>query len=209
MRRPLFTLLMLILAAALFAGLALTMRRAQREAAAAATDLLDAPPPRPVADVASAVRAMNLVTVEIDAKVKVERGDDNWRGEAWASIEVPVRLHYGCDLSGLESSAVAYSPLAGSGYVVRIPRPRRIATEIFGAQESVQVRTGWLRLRSRAGEYYLGLARRDASDRARDLVLLPDDAARVERETRDRVAQLVRSIVGPRAAVEVVFAETP
>lgn len=210
MRGRAFAILLFVLAAGLFAGLAIVMRQAQRTAVAAAEQADPVRPPRPVTEVASAVRAMKLVSVEIDTRVKVERGDESWRGDVMASVVVPVRLYYGTDLSKLSGDAVAFSPLIGAGsYVVRIPPPTRIATEVFSEREQVEVSTGWLRLRSRAGEYYLGLARRDASDQARDLALLPADEERVERETKERVGQLVRSIVGERAKVEVVIAGGP
>jgi hypothetical protein len=71
------------------------------------------------------------------------------------------------------------------------------------------VSTGWLRRRPRAGEYYLSQARRDLSDQARELVLLPDDAARVEKTTKEQVGAMVRSIVGAKASVEVTFKDEP
>jgi hypothetical protein len=76
---------------------------------------------------------------------------------------------------------------------------------VFSEREAPQVQAGWLRLRSMAGEYYLSQARKDASDEARELVLLPQDAAKVEEVTREQVGALVRSIVGKDAEVEVVY----
>lgn len=123
---------------------------------------------------------------------------------------MPVRLSFGTDLAKLDATKVGYSTLlpglSGPGaYVIRVPRPTRIATEIFSDQEQAEVRAGGLRLRSRAGEYYLGLARRDAAPAARDLELLPDDAAKVEEITRSQVESLIRKIVGNDAGVHVVF----
>jgi hypothetical protein len=165
-------------------------------------------PTRPIADVTQAVRAMKLVTVEIDTKVKVERGETSWRGDVAATVEVPVRISYGTDLSGLDASRVGFSEL-GQAYVVRIPKPTRVATEVFSEKEALLVKVGWLRLRSRAGEYYLGLARRDSSSVAREVELLPHDAEKVERITLEQVRDLVSKIVGKDAAVIVRFESTP
>jgi hypothetical protein len=196
---------------AVFAGLAAYLHQVQDsmlQAARAQTAMDADKPPRPLAEVTQAVRALKLITVEIDTKVKVERGDSSWRGDVQASIEAPVRLSYGTDLSKMDVDGVTYSPLLGRGsYVVKVPRPTRIATEVFNAKENELVRIGWLRLRSRAGEYYLGQARRDLPDEARELVLLPEDTAKVERVTKEQVEALVKAIVGDRADVTVVFGE--
>lgn len=202
----------LALAGTLFAGLAWWLHAQQagavRSALLAAS--LDAPPREP-ADVTSALRAMKLVTVEIDTRVTVERSDRGWRGDVSAKVTVPVRLSYGTDLSKMKTEAVGFSALgaAAGTYVVRVPRPTRVATEVFSEKERADVEAGWLRLRSRAGEYYLGLARRDAPEAARDLTLRPEDAERVERVTREQVETLVRTIVGKDARVRVVFDEAP
>ncbi|MDX2131901.1 MAG: DUF4230 domain-containing protein [Planctomycetota bacterium] len=161
-----------------------------------------APPSPAPADVARAMRAMKLVTVEIDTTVSVRRGDTSWRGDVAASVEVPVRLAYGTDLSGLAGDAVGVSVF--DGLVVRIPPPQRVATEVFPERERTEVETGWLRMRSRAGEYYLGLARRDAAQAAREMTLRPEDQARVERVTVEQVTALVKSIVGGAVPVKVV-----
>lgn len=175
---------------------------------------VDTPAPRPIAAVTSALRSLKLVTVEIDTTVSVERGDASWRGDVSARLTVPVRLSYGTDLSKMTASNIGFSSLVSGAsgamgcYVVRVPRPSRIATQTFGEQERAEVHAGGMRLRSRAGEYYLGLARRDASPAARDLDLNPDDAAKVEEITREQVEKLVRTIVGQHADVRVVF-ESP
>jgi hypothetical protein len=187
---------LLLAAGALFAALSLWMRAQQ---AAAVDHAARAPDVRPLAEVATALRAMKLVTVEIDA---------SWRGDVAARVTVPVRLSYGTDLSAITAEGVAFSPVGGA-YVVRVPPPQRIATEVFGEKEKIEVEAGGLRLRSRAGEYYLGLARQGTSEAARELVLLEDDARRVREVTRQQVERLIRSIVGDRALVRVLFSEGP
>lgn len=162
-------------------------------------------PPRPVAEVTQAIRTLKLVTVEIDTKVKIEKSDESWRGDVSVLLEAPVRLSYGTDLSKMSVDSVAFSPLNGlrGGYIVRIPRPTRIAMEVFSEKEAPLVKTGWLRLRSRAGEYFLGQARKDLPGEARELVLLPKDAEKVDAATREQVEKLVRTIVGGDGDVHV------
>jgi hypothetical protein len=180
------------------------LQEAQLAATRAAVEVNELGPPRPVAEVASAVETTKLVSVEIDTKVKVERGEASWRGDVRAAIEVPVRLSYGVDLSRMRTDRLAWSP-ASRAYVVIVPPPTRIATEIFPERKEPDVEVGWLRLRSQAGEYFLSQARRDAAAAAAALELRPDDARRVEEATRNRLAALVRSIVGPDVGVIVRF----
>lgn len=164
---------------------------------------------RQVADVASALRAAKLVTVEIDTSVSLSRGDASWRGDAMATLKVPVRLHYGVDMAGMKVDGVGVSPLTPEVCIVRVPGPTRIATEVFLEEEKAEVEVGWMRLRSRAGEYYLGQARRDAAAAAREMVLTPDDAENVERITREQVERVVRKVLGEGVSVRVVFEERP
>jgi len=180
------------------------------QSAKAQAELDSDKPPRPLAEVTQAVRSLKLVTVEIDTKVKVERGDSSWRGDVQASIESPVRLSYGTDLSRMQADGVTYSPLLGHGaYVIKVPRPTRISTEVFNAKANELVNTGWLRLRSRAGEYYLSQARKDVPEEARELVLLPEDAAKVEQVTKEQVTSLIKTIVGDKPDVLVLFGDAP
>lgn len=193
---------------ALFVGLALFLSHQQRTLVARAVSETIEAPVRPIADVASAVRASKLVTVEIDTSVALSRGDSSWRGDVVASLTVPVRLHYGVDLSGLDAASVGVSPSTRL-WVVRVPPPTRIATEVFEEKQSPQIEVGWLRLRSRAGEYYLGQARKDAASAARDLTLRPEDAQHVRDLSREQVEGLLRSILGPEAKVKVIFNDAP
>jgi hypothetical protein len=204
-----FALVLAMLAAALFAGLAFVMRRMEARA-------LDAPAirdqltpegrPRPLAEVAQTLRQSKLVTVEVQTAVASLSENESWRGDVEARVVAPVRLLYGTDLSNLQVERVVYSPVSGA-YLVKIPPPERIATEVYGSDEDINVRLGWLRFRSLSGEYHLGLARRDLHDRAVEVTLSPEDAAMVRRTTLEQVTALVRSIVGDRAAVQVVFDE--
>lgn len=207
---------LLLTAGAVFGAAFLLMRREEQRALDTLRTLdINRQAQRPVAEVASALRSLKLITVEIDTSVTVEKSDFSWRGDVSAKVTVPVRISFGTDLSAMSVTNIAHTTLftgglpGSSGYVVRVPRPTRIATEIFSEQEKAEVQAGGLRLRSRAGEYYLGLARRDAAPAARELVLLPQDAARVEEVTREQVATLVRTVTGDATPVRVIFEEPP
>lgn len=207
-RRPLRFII--LGAVVVFVGLALWVRSSEKLALQrASASFVSEPVTRPPAEVTSALRAMKLVTVEIDTLVRVERGDTSWRGDVLASVEVPVRLHFGVDLSTLRADSVAKSPVPGVGYTVRIPRPTRLSAEIFTDREKHHVEAGWMRLRSQAGEYHLSQARKDAPMEARRLTLLPGDAARVEQVTREQVERLVRSVVGESVPVRIIFEDGP
>lgn len=196
-----------ISAAALFCALAAYLRSLETAALSspAITEQLTASgKARPLAAVSQALREMKLVTVAIDTTVTATTGHDSWRGDVQATIRAPVRLLYGADLSRIDAGAMAYSPLS-RGYHIRIPAPERIATEVCGDSEDAEVQIGWLRFRSVAGEYYLGQARKNLYERARDLTLSPADAAFVRRATREQTEALVRKIVGPDAPVTIAF----
>lgn len=165
-------------------------------------------PPRPLADVAKAVRSMKLVTVEVETEVEAIVTDVSWRGDISAKVSAPAKLLYGTDLAQMDVSAIGFSPLTKT-YVVRVPRPTRIATEVWAEQETMELTTGWLRLRSRAGEYYLGLARKSLTDRARNLRLSEDDAEKVSRVTKEQVEALVKQLIGKDADVAVSYVGAP
>jgi hypothetical protein len=196
------TVILALLASVVFATTAGYLRWLERRAATPALDdQFAAGRLRPVAEVARKIKAMKLVTVEVETRATSEQAHESWRGDVHASVRAPVRLLFGTDLSRVDS--VTFGPLAGE-YRVRVPRPERIATEVDGGQEESRVSVGWLRLRSRAGEYWLGRARTGLYEEARRLMLSPDDAAEVRETTRRQVADLVRRLVGP-ARVTVVF----
>lgn len=163
-------------------------------------------PPRPLVDVATAVKAMKLVTVEIETEVTAAMQDESWRGDISAKVTAPARLSYGTDLSRIDVQAVGFSPVTRS-YVLRIPRPIRIATEVWSDRERLEVSTGWLRLRSRAGEFYLGLARKNLAERARAMELREEDAEKVARVTLEQVESLAKKFIGDDAKVIVEYAE--
>lgn len=167
-----------------------------------------APPPDEFARVLDAVRSLQLVTVELHTVVSAQASHESWRGPVRARVEAPARLLYATDLSGLRADALGFSPVARA-YAVRVPAPTRLAAEVQTDEESIAVQLGWGRFRSRAGEYYLGLARKALTERARAMPLSPADEAFVRRTTREQVADLVRAIVGPGVSVRVTLDDEP
>lgn len=195
------------LAAVVFVALALFMRGMERQVISRARvdeQLTAAGKARPLAEVARAIQQMKLVTVEVDSQVEALTAHESWRGDVAAKVNAPVKLLYGADLSRMTVGAITLSPVSG-GLLIKIPRPERIATEVCGDSESIDVTLGWLRLRSRAGEYYIGLARHDLYQRARELTLSPADAAFVRKTTREQTEAMVKKIVGGRTPVAVVY----
>lgn len=198
----------LLIGAALFAILAGLLR--WQENSIRQASLSDAPLAgagvRVEAGVLKAVRAAKLVTIELQTTVTAQSSSESWRGDVAATVRAPVRILFGTDLSNLADNALSADPF-GRSLVVTVPPPTRLATEVLGEGEKVEVTTGWLRLRSMAGEYHLGVARRGLYEAARNMTVKPDDARQIEDATRQQVAQLVRAVAGERVSVEVRFAE--
>jgi hypothetical protein len=221
MRDRLFMIVLVLLAAGVFAGLASFLSWQQTRALAA----VDEPPPadaaaapaaapRPLADTARLIRDLKLVTVEIRTTVDSQRTDQSWRGDVHATVSAPVRLLYGCDLSAVvadaDSSAAAWlrPNLLTGGYTLRVPRPERIAAEIDGQAQHTDVRVGWGRFRDLAGEYHLGQARAGLHEAARRLEPTPAQRRQIEQMTREQLVALVRAISG-ESRITVEFFDPP
>lgn len=194
---------------AVFLGLLGYLRRLEH----AAADPAGAPaagetPPLLTADrivaIRDAVRSLKVVTVEIMTSVTSSSSDDSIWGGVNASVTAPVRLLYGTDLQNLSDKAVVFSPVHKL-YSVKVPPPARISTEVLGQFEDAKVITGWMRSRKTAGEYHLGVARRDLHLRTQALTLDGEQMERVRRTTREQVEALVRKIAGGEATVTVQF----
>ncbi|MCG3128710.1 MAG: hypothetical protein CHACPFDD_03601 [Phycisphaerae bacterium] len=161
---------------------------------------------RPIAEVVSAVKAMDLVTTRIQTRVHKSIESDVWRGRTYADVAAPVTYLYGVDLANLRAEDVQFGPLTRT-YVLRVPAPRRLAVEVDMNQRAENVSVSGLRLRSRSGEYYLGLSRVGLYEEARQTVLPGETLERIRDESGERLRELVQNIVGPDARVEVVFDE--
>lgn len=159
-------------------------------------------------DVARAIQAAKLITCEIDTEVRVDRGDENWRGIVRASVVTPVRMRYGVDLESIDVDSFVFSPISHEGtgvMVITVPYPILLGTEIYSARERTLVEAEGLRLRSIGGEYYLGLARRDVADAARRLILKPADEMRVREITSMQIKSLIEKIIGDDVVIFVRF----
>lgn len=193
-----------MLACALFGGLAMVMRRAQVEFLRVASESSRAAPADEVPELAQTLRALKLITVEINTTVATESTDASWRGDVMASVRAPVTLYYGVDLAGLAPSDLSRSPLSGE-WTIRLPAPRRLATEVHAGSEEPQVKVTGLRLRDVAGEYHLGLARVRLHERAERMTLSPEDRSRLSRTTQQQIQTLVRVLTGTQSPVNVEF----
>jgi hypothetical protein len=160
--------------------------------------------------------------VEIQTLVRSDAADQSWRGDVLASVVAPARLFYGCDLSGVVSEdqspggAGLRPNLLGGGYTLRVPRPTRLAAEVYGEAERTSVDVGWGRFRDLAGERQLGLARAALQAQARRVPLTPEQREQVEALTRQQLTTLVRGFAGSmgdagaiRVEVEFFDPETP
>lgn len=176
--------------------------------AAALNPTVAAPELPPPARVLATLRQMKLVTAKLNTVVATASTDQSWRGDVRAVVTAPAALLYGVDLAKLEPTSVRFGPLSGT-YVVQLPPPERIATEVFPTQEQADVDVGWLRTRRGAGEYHLGLARRQLADDARALRLSPADEQQVRAITREQVTAALRRLLGPLASVRVAFEDEP
>lgn len=161
-----------------------------------------------VAEIDRALDAMSLVTVILETRVTSAARDESWRGDVDARVIVPVRLFFGTDLASARVTVADLGPVSRV-YTIHAPPPQRLATELITGGEQTSVSLGWLRYRTRAGEYYLGQARKALSEQAAALVLDEDQSAQVRTSTRQRVESLVRLVLGPAdadcARVNVVF----
>lgn len=206
-RNTLSVLSSLCVGGVIFGGLALLLHSQQEQVLSTSTiesQLDETGQLRPLADVISTTRAMKLVTVVVNSKVRTTVRDERWRGTASAVVEAPVRYVYGVDLSGLEPEAFRMGRILGM-YDIEIPRPTRIAVEVDGSDPKETVEVSGTRFRSVAGEYYLGLARKEIYEQARKNTL-PEDAMRqVETGTREQVEELLRKFVGPGTQIRVRY----
>jgi hypothetical protein len=153
--------------------------------------------------------------VEVQTRVPSSRLDDSWRGDVRASVDAPVRLLYGCDLSEVvdgtaSSGAELRANVLTEGFTLRVPRPERLAVEIDGTSQRSDVEVGWGRFRDLSGEHQLGLARTGLYEQARRMMLTREQQRHVEEATREQLIALVRAFAagGEAVSVDVQFIES-
>jgi len=154
--------------------------------------------------IASACKDLKIITSVINTRLIVRKSDESWRGDAAATIEVPVRLHYGVDMQSLPADAIRIGP-DGVSYVVQLPKPRRISVEVLPEVGEPQLQVGWGRWKSWAGEQMLAEARKQALLESQRFIPGADDMARVRQQTAEQIEALVKHIAGERAKVRVEF----
>jgi hypothetical protein len=165
----------------------------------------DVPPP---VDVVAVLRAMQLVTVQIDAGVRSSSASESWRGDVLATVIAPARYFYAIDLSGLTGESLRRDPMTGV-MSVSVPEPRRLAVEVYPDQRQDRVEVSGTRLRDVAGEYHLGLARMGLYAQARSAELLEGDRARLHAMSIEQVESLVRTLSGHRGPIRVRLVPSP
>ncbi len=148
--------------------------------------------------VARAVRTMKLITVQITSSIRVEKKIESmFFGEGKASIQTPVVASYGSDLSKMRSDGIRIiNEGTRARILVRIPRPVRIAVEVFAEGERSELEKSWRRYAWWSGREQLDQARLEVPGEARALELMPIHRLKVENDTREQMAQLIRMIVG-------------
>lgn len=157
--------------------------------------------------IASACKDLKIITSVINTRLIVRESDENWRGEAAATIEVPVRLHYGVDLQSLPPDAVRIGP-DGVSYILQLPKPRRLSVEVLPEVGEPQMNVGWGRWKSWAGEQMLAEARKKALTESQKFIPGADDMIRVRQQTAEQMEALVKRIAGEHAKVRVEFVAT-
>lgn len=201
----------ILLAALVFAGVAWLTHRQQQQILSnsdVTVQLDQTGRLRPLADVEAAVRAMELVTMRLSSTVTKTVTDRRWRGTAEASVEAPVTYLYGVDLSRIESNDVCLDPFTHT-YLIRIPEPQRLAVEVNPSKAAERVSVTGTRLRTRAGEYLLGLTRRDLYEEACRASLSPNQLDEIREESRRRVEELVTAVCGANTSIAVAFQDGP
>src|SRR5688572_11713975 len=68
-------------------------------------------PAPPTAQVLRATRELKLITVSIESTVSTTKTDESWRGTAKATVQAPVKYHFGVDLSKIDDRNLSYNPL--------------------------------------------------------------------------------------------------
>jgi hypothetical protein len=185
----------------------LEAERAVEAAAAARAERLGLPQ---LAQIRRALEAMQLLTVVLETQVSSTSKDESWRGDVTATVRSRARLLYGVDLSTATVERESMGPL--EKLILTVPPPRRMASELVDTPAgdpaaTPEVALGWLRFRTRAGEYQVGEARRMLPAAVAAMTLSPRDAEMVRDQSADRLKQMVRLFVGPEVFVEVRFVE--
>jgi len=163
------------------------------------------PPPLPTAQVLSATRELKLLTVSIESTVTTTKTDDSWRGTASATIKVPVKYHFGVDLSQIDDRNLSYNPLTQT-QTLTIPPPTLVAIEVDGSHPIVErIDVSGLRFKKLSGAEQLNLAQKSLYEAARKQKLLQKDLEQIRLATRTQIEDSLAQIVGSSTRLRVKF----
>ncbi|HEV8379001.1 MAG TPA: DUF4230 domain-containing protein [Tepidisphaeraceae bacterium] len=171
------------------------------------TKVIQQSPPPPTAQVLSTTRELKLLTVSIESTVTTTRTDDNWRGTASATIQLPVKYHFGVDLSKINDHNLSYNPLTQT-QTLTIPPPSLLAIEVDGSHpitERIDV-TG-LRFKKLSGAEQLNLAQKSLYEAARKQTLPQKDLDQIRLATRTQIEASLARIVGSSTRLRVKFVD--
>ncbi len=164
-----------------------------------------APPPPPTAEVLKATRELKLITMRIDSRVKATNIDEKWRGTAKATIEAPVRYHFGVDLSKLSDNSLTWNPINNT-QTLTIPPPALLAIEVDGSHPiSERVDVTGTRFKKLSGAEQLNLAQKSLYEVARQQVLPKSELDKIRASTRNQI----EAALGPFASsrIEIRFSD--
>lgn len=203
-RRRLDWIALLIVAIAV--AMPLLVARLAMPTPAPTTNVATTPPPA-TAPILAATRELKLLTVALESTVTTTKTDDSWRGNASATIKVPVKYHFGVDLSNIDDHHLFYNPLTQT-QTLTIPPPSLLAIEIDGGHpitERIDV-TG-LRFKKLSGAEQLNLAQKSLYDAARKQTLPQKDMDQVRLATRTQIEGALARIVASSAHLRVKFTD--
>jgi hypothetical protein len=165
------------------------------------------PPSPPTAQVLSATRELKLLTVSIESTVTTTKADDSWRGTASATIQVPVKYHFGVDLSKIDDRNLFYNPLTQI-QTLTIPPPSLLAIEIDGSHPIAErIEVSGLRFKKLSGAEQLNLAQKSLYDAARKQTLPQKDLDQIRLATRTQIESSLARIVGSPTHLRVKFVD--
>lgn len=203
--------IVVIVAIVLAAAAAWTLRE-QDARAGIAPAATQAAPPGPVVSaadlgpLASSIRALKLVTVELTIDVSSEKSESSLTGSVSAKLTAPAVLRFGTDLSELSTSGIVLSPI-NKLYVITVPPPTRISAEAMGQFAKADVKTTGLYSRATDGERVLGELRRDLQLRAAQASPSDEQLETIRKSTREQVRDLIAKLVGKDQGVNVRFTD--
>jgi len=161
---------------------------------------------KPAIDVIAVTRQLKLVTVRIDSIVRTTSTDPRWNGTASATLEAKVAYSYGVDLSDLPASALR--PIPSGGYVIVIPPPQRLSTEVDTSHPVNEVvsATG-MRFKRFSGQQQLTAAHKTIYDRAKSQPLPPQTMTLVRQQTAEQVQMLLGNLLADGRTIIVRFSD--